>query len=192
MVQAVDNGKVAPRRRTNGDRGLYKRVTALPVNGAEPDPTGPPGLRYVARQTAQGMRVYGQYRYRHPQTGKWLTEGLGRIPTPSEVQAMIERDEQVRERFPAMRVQAPEHYAFDKIRKQARKIVGLVDAFGFVPSGITLMTKQRASLVLLSLSTIRRSLARLPKKPAPSMRTSLRGITTRPTTPSSGHSKRRT
>jgi hypothetical protein len=72
----------------NGSTGLYKRVLALKDNGSEADPEVP-GLTYEARTTTQGLRQYGQLRYRHPVTGKWTTKGkLGRVPTPFELEAL--------------------------------------------------------------------------------------------------------
>ena len=124
MVQAVDKERAPKRRNGNASRGLYKRVLALQVDGSEPDPQVP-GLRYVARMTAQGLRAYGQLRYKHPVTGKWATEGLGRVPSEFEVEAMQEQD---REDLPpeAIGPAPPEHYAFTAIRNEARKVIGLV------------------------------------------------------------------
>jgi integrase len=128
-AQQVD--KAPCRRNGAGSKGLYKRVLALDTDGSEPDPTLP-GLRYVARKTAQGTRQYGQLRYKHPTTGKWSTEGLGRVPNPAEVEAMMQRDLAIATPAQLERIEReplqPEGYAFAKIRHAAQKIVGLLDA----------------------------------------------------------------
>jgi integrase len=137
MAQAVDNGQ-RPRRNGNGARGLYKRVLALPVDGSEADPTFP-GLRYVARETAQGIRHYAQLRFRHPVTGKWATEGLGRVLTLSEAQALQDFDaEQLMKDMPDNYGGPPplDHYAFYPIREKARRVSALV-AKGIDPKSVS-------------------------------------------------------
>ena len=120
--------------RRNGSKGLYQRVLALKDNGSEPDPEVP-GLTYEARMTKTGIRHYGQLRYRHPVTGKWTAKGLGRVPTPFEVeatrQAQVSAHEGITSTSSLQRAQmllagGPEAYALEKIREEARKQIGLV------------------------------------------------------------------
>jgi integrase len=112
----------------NGHRGLYKRVMGLKANETLPDPTVP-GLRYVARGTAAGgVTVYAQLRYRHPVTGKWTPEGLGKVPSQLEVDAMAEAliEQTEAERPGGSLVVRADDVAFAAIRDKALKQLGMV------------------------------------------------------------------
>ena len=128
--------------RANG-RGLYKRVLGLKKDECLRDPEYP-AIRYVCRQTAQGLRQYGQLRYKHPVTGKWTTEGCGAVPVPTEVEAMADAlmAEAATERPEGVLIFKWDDLAFEKIRRKAHDIMRLVhsgaDPRGVVgPAGVT-------------------------------------------------------
>ena len=113
------------KRKGNGQHGLYKKVSALKSGGTIADPAVT-GLRYVARETkAAGVTVYAQLRYKHPLTGKWTPVGLGRLPTPAEIEA--ERAIDAADLPPEAVGPAPvDHYAFHRIRAEASKQLAMV------------------------------------------------------------------
>lgn len=59
----------------------YKEVTKLPAGQALTDPFVR-GLRYIGGKKG----TYVQLRYPHPKTGKWISKGLGRLPTQHEME----------------------------------------------------------------------------------------------------------
>lgn len=122
-------GKGLGKRNGNG-RGLFRRALALKANETLDDPAVR-GLRYVARTLSDGsVRQYGEFRYKHPATGKWESKGLGSLPAWEQVQSEVEHYEVEQSALlpdgAKLIVPPIDDFAFDQIRTEARKITGLV------------------------------------------------------------------
>lgn len=114
------------KRNGNGHRGLYNKVMGLKADETLPDPAVP-GLRYVARSTrAGGVTVYAQLRYKHPVTGKWASEGLGKVPTPAEVAAMAQAVIDEAADQGGSLIVRDDQIAFEAIREKAAKLLAMV------------------------------------------------------------------